>query len=703
MYFNFSYMRITILFTTYSFISLMYSIKAQVIFEERFNNLSLSSYTTSYTTTHYTTVPSVFIEISEGYKNQKGSSLHPNAPFHTDSLQKKGWGIMYNTILKDTFLVSTSWVDTNKAISRWIISPIISGISINSVLHWKAMSPDPTYADGYAVYVTTNTSTIDTSIFTSANKVFQINDNSTSGGGEKQQWTHRSISLANYSGQSIRIAFKNISRQKYQLWIDDIVIENLSNAYDISLENIGNTKYVLVNQPFHLKCKILNQGYQTVSNVQLAYSIQGISYNSQSFSLNTNLIPLATTTIAFTNTLAINTAGLYKVKMWVGQVNGQNDQNHFNDTISYYLSVLSNSITPKVLLEQFTDASLSYAPAYQDTLMSITHQDTNCIAIQIHQKDSLQLPYNNLFFKNYNLPENQLLTLVNRTYFSNEDKNYFSLNDLRTKINSLKNNITPCNISISNVLVDTILRKVQLDVSVTFLQDAVGDYRVNVYLMENTVYGNPADTSINGYNQLSAFYYTPYSNYYQQGYFSNTANAFVLNAYQYKHNIVANYLHKGIYGDNTVIPNNPVMNTTYTQTYTLNVPTTTNAFRYNFDNLYLIAYVYEHDSLIENRKILNAVRKKVTTQPELVGISENSNFLQNIVIYPNPASKYIFIQGIANQEKWNGKIFNLFGKEVLEFHQSYIDISMLSEGMYVVYLVTENGVISKKLIIQQHQ
>lgn len=683
------------------FVSL--SVKAQVIFKEGFNNLTLSTYSTAYVVTNYTTLPSGFIEISEGYKNQQGSSLHPNTPFHTDSLRKKGWGIVYNAVLKDTFLVSTSWVDTNKAISRWVLSPVISGISVNSVLHWKAMSPDPTYADGYAVYVTTNTSTIDTSIFTSANKVFQINDNSTSGGGEKQQWTHRSVSLANYSGQSIRIAFKNISRQKYQLWIDDIVVENLSNAYDVAIENKGNTKYVVVNQPFQLMCGIVNQGYQNISNVQLAYSIQGISYNSQTFSLNTNLIPLATTTIAFTNTLTINTAGLYKVKIWVNQINGQNDQNHFNDTISYYLSVLSNSITPKILVEQFTDASLSYAPAYQDTLMNITQQDTNCIAIQIHQKDSLQLANNNLFFKNYNLPENQLLALINRTYFTNDRKNYFALNDLRSKINSLKNSITPCNISISNVLVDTIQRKIQLDVNVTFLQNAVGDYRVNVYLMENNVYGNPTDTSINGYNQLSAFYYTPYSNYYQQGYFSPTANAFVLNAYQYKHHIVANHLHKGIYGDNAVIPNNPNIGTTYSQTYTLNIPTSNNAFRYHFDNLYLIAYVYEHDTLIENRKILNVIRKKVTAQPELVGISTNSNPLHKIVIYPNPASHFIFIQGISNQEKWKGKIFDLFGKEVLQFDQPYVDISMLSEGMYVVCLMSENGVISKKLIIQQNK
>ena len=41
------------------------------------------------------------------------------------------------------------------------------------------------------------------------------------------------ISLSAYAGQNIRIAFKNNTNNKYQLWIDDIKVENIANAFDV--------------------------------------------------------------------------------------------------------------------------------------------------------------------------------------------------------------------------------------------------------------------------------------------------------------------------------------------------------------------------------------------------------------------------------------------------------------------------------------
>ena len=671
---------------------------AQIIFQEKFNTQTLSTYTTLYTSTQYTTLPTGFIDISEGYKNATGSALHPNAPFHTIDLNKKGWGVLYNAQIKDTFLVSTSWVDTNKAISRWVLLPTINGISNNSVLHWQAMAPDPTYADGYAVYISTNTSSTDTSIFTPSTKVFQINDNNTSGGGEKQQWTTHSISLTNYAGQNIRIAFKNISRQKYQLWIDNITIENLPYSYDAMLENNGNTKYTLINQPFTLKARIKNKGYQSFSNILLGYSIQGIASNYQTFALNTPLYPLSSYTVSFTNTISINTPGKYKVKIWIQQVNSQPDQNPFNDTISYDLSVLSTSLTPKILIEHLTDASFPDAPANQDTLRALS-QDTSVIITQIHQTDSLKCNLSALHSKYFDIPQNQPIALINRTHLSTENKNYFYRNEWRTKINTLKNTLVPCDIKITNIQADTLTRTITLNVQTTFYTNATGDYRINVYLVENNVYGHPSDTTINGYNQLSSFYFTPNSNYAGQGYFSNTANAFVLNAYQYQHQYVLNQAQKGLYGDASVIPANPTNGNTYIQTYTLSVPPSpNNVSRYHFDNLYIIAFVYEHDTLIENRRLLNVDKKKVTPQPELVTVP-NTPSIPPILIYPNPASHFLFISGIKNTWQY-GKIIDLTGKEILLIRSEYTDISSLPNGMYYLLIQTNKQILYKKLIIR---
>ncbi len=585
--------------------------------------------------------------------------------------------------------------------SRWVLLPVVSGISVNSVLHWKAMAPDSTYADGYAVYISTNTSSTDTNIFNSSNKVFQISDNSVSGGGEKQIWTHRSISLSNYAGQSIRIAFKNISNQKYQLWIDDITIENLPYALDASLENVGNLKYVLTNQSFQLKARIKNNGYQDISNLNLAYSIQGVTSNNQSFSVIGNLLPLNTTTVAFTNTISINTAGIYQVKLWVNQVNGQLDQNYFNDTVSYYISVLSNSVTPKVLIEQITDALIPEAPANQDTLLYLAQQDTNVIAVQIHQQDSLKCNVSGLHIKQFELPEKKAIAMINRNYLFNSKRNYFYRNELRNEIASAKNSITPCEVHISNVIVDTSMRTLQFDVNVKFYQKAVGDYRVNAYLIENVVYGEQTDTTLNGYNQSSSYYFTPYSNYFQQGYYSSVANAFVLNVYQYKHQFVMNHSIDGIYGDTSVIPNNADTLSLYVKTYTASVPMPPGGvFRYNFDNIYLVAYVYEHDTLMENRRILNATKVKLTSNPELVNVLSFNHDI-SIKVYPNPASQFLYID-IPKDEDFQSMLLNVMGQKVLSIDSNLIDVSTIPDGIYVLVLQVGDKIYSKKIIIQRY-
>lgn len=676
------------------------SVYSQIIFQDKFNTLTLSGYTTAYTTTQYTLPPNGYIQINEGYKNHKGSSIHPNTPFHTDSLKYKGWGIVYNDNLKDTFLVTTSWVDTNKIISRWILLPTINGISVNSVLHWRAMSPDPNYAEGYAVYISTNTSSNDTSIFNNSNKIFQISDNTISGGGEKSQWTTRSISLANYAGQSIRIAFKNISHQRYQLWIDDITVENLPYAYDATLYNIKNPKYVSINQPFTLSARIENKGYQNISNINLAYSVQGIAYNNQSFSFNTSLQPFNTTTVTFANSLSINIPGIYKVKIWINQVNGQSDQNTFNDTISYDLSVLSSPVYPKVLIEQITDASMTQAPANQDSITYICQQDTNIIAVQIHQQDSLKCNISSLHSQFFNIPEKKPVSLINRQYSFATNRNYYYLNEWRNQINTIKNKITPCKVSISNVIVDTDTRKIQWNVNVYFYQQTKGTYRINSYLVENHVYGNPTDTTINGYNQLSQFYFTPYSNYYQQGYYSSIANAFVLNAYQYQHQKVLHKSIDGIYGDASVIPQNTIAGNTYSKTYTLTIPTNTNnTFKYHFQNLYLVAYAYEHDTTLENREILDVCQYKVIPSTELVSIQDITPSNNKITIYPQPASKYLIIKGLTDKISI-GKIYHITGQEALSISSEYIDISSLPAGVYILYIQTSRKLILRKILIE---
>ena len=72
----------------------------------------------------------------------------------------------------------------------------------------------------------------------------------------------------------------------------------------------------------------------------------------------------------------------------------------------------------------------------------------------------------------------------------------------------------------------------------------------------------------------------------------------------------------------------------------------------------------------------------------------------NTIIYPNPSATHIQIQVPKLQELKEVKVFNYLGQEVLSSKETWLDISSLSTGNYVVELITNQGKVSKKIVIE---
>ena len=174
-------------------------LRSQTLYYEGFSGLPLTTYTAANGNGQFTLVPSGFTAINDGRYNNIGNSLNPNRPYNTPSLKTAGWVVSTSAIDKDTFLVSTSWLDTaSNTVNRWVVTPPVSLTGNNLVLKWKAKSPDPNFKDGYEVYFTTSTASVLTqNDFPLANRLFFVNDNNTSGAGENSFWTSRSAFLDN--------------------------------------------------------------------------------------------------------------------------------------------------------------------------------------------------------------------------------------------------------------------------------------------------------------------------------------------------------------------------------------------------------------------------------------------------------------------------------------------------------------------------
>jgi plastocyanin len=84
----------------------------------------------------------------------------------------------------------------------------------------------------------------------------------------------------------------------------------------------------------------------------------------------------------------------------------------------------------------------------------------------------------------------------------------------------------------------------------------------------------------------------------------------------------------------------------------------------------------------------------ITVVAEGVLNTDNFALLDNIGMYPNPASSKINFD-LKNNEELNVKIYNLLGKEVLNSSidktNNAISIATLSKGMYIAKITSTNG------------
>lgn len=247
----------------------------------------------------------------------------------------------------DTVAASTSWINPTGTADRWMITPPISITNANHVLRWRARSMDPNNLDGYQVFVRTVTSTNDTNIAGFTNPMLTVS-------AENQNWTNRIVNLSSFSGQTVRIAFRNNSFDKFILHLDDILVFNLPQVGSKMLTSTMSNFVDLANPGAQVKGVIQNLGIQVLTSIKLNYSINNGAPVSQTFT--TNFGPFATYTYNFTSLWTPASLGIYSIKVWASELNGQAYQ---GDTLERPLSVVNVTSLPErlVLFEHFTQAS----------------------------------------------------------------------------------------------------------------------------------------------------------------------------------------------------------------------------------------------------------------------------------------------------------------------------------------------------------
>jgi hypothetical protein len=226
------------------------------------------------------------------------------------------------------------------------------------------------------------------------------------------------------------------------------------------------------------------------------------------------------------------------------------------------------------------------------------------------------------------------------------------------------------------------------------------------------VYGPITDTSYNGWNQLSFMYNIPFSPYFQTGYYLPAEDGYVLNGYQYKHaNVLDAALH-GSFGFFGAIPSNGgTQGQTFSMPYSYTIPATpAGQFRYNPDNMHIVAYVSEFDLTDENKRtVLNSTQTKITSKSEALVSVKELNRNSDFSLYPNPGYGItnILIPENSFKNKVRISVTDILGKEVYKqntdsrFGLIQLNLMHLQNGTYFIILSDDEKRSAKKLVIAQ--
>ena len=222
----------------------------------------------------------------------------------------------------DSAAFSTSWYNVSGAADDWMWTPPIAipGAGGMIRLSWNAVVYDAQYPDGYEVRVmagpnvpTGGTGDLGNQVSAST-MLFSI-------AAESSSWTRREVNLSSYAGQTVRIAFRNVSNDQFLLLIDDVLVEKVLD-FDAALVNPSKTIFPKVpvsqNLPHQFYGRISNQGSSTLSGAYINASVYD-SANQEVFSSQS--APVNVASMAVSDTLPVvapfvaDAAGKYTVRI----------------------------------------------------------------------------------------------------------------------------------------------------------------------------------------------------------------------------------------------------------------------------------------------------------------------------------------------------------------------------------------------------
>jgi thiol-disulfide isomerase/thioredoxin len=268
--------------------------------------------------------------------------------------------------------------------------------------------------------------------------------------------------------------------------------------------------------------------------------------------------------------------------------------------------------------------------------------------------------------------------LINRIYDTILGTQVFDTDNWEEVIARQIDSPSPCEVQLVYGF-NAATRMLTAEVTAVFTEDFIGDGRLNLYIVEDSVVGDAQHNYLSGDPQFigTPFYALP-----------DPIPGFI-------HEHVLREMLGESYGIDGIIPDTVTAGQIFSYTFTYTIPAA-----YNLDHLHLIGVIQQHKGLKKYRKNLNSIHimfdKTITGQG-------SPDALSRLSVWPNPANEQVSIRSTGNEEIESVILYSLNGAPLSSGHFSdqskNLPLQQIPPQACILVIRTQTGVYHHKLII----
>ena len=592
------------------------------------------------------------------------------------NLINDAWVVLGNT---NPGAYSTSYYTSPGMADDWMVTPAIdldANLS-NVVLDWDARALDASFADGYQVYVST-TGDMPTD-FTEL--LWETTGEATG------ELFPRGVVLNDYIGQTIYLAFRNNSFDKFALIVDNIVVEANIDDHEVILNDVLiPNEFVLTNTDVNVQGVIFNDGAETITQFDVTWTEGASTYTETLTGLN---IPYRTEyTFAHPTAMSTPDARNYKLDVSIANPNGVMDADPSNNDGNKQLFAVGTSAKKRVVFEEGTGTWCGWCPR-GNVVVEQMHQTfgDDFIPIAVHNGDPMvEADYDLSYRDSEHYTGGYPGAILDRT--RGVSVGNANINDVQAQLME----VAPALVS-QDIVYDTSQNRLVANVSVEFHGDFTdADIRLAYVITEDSVHGTGP-----GWEQANYYSFQTNNSPLVGAGFDWQAETDPVSADKMYYMEVARALIGGWDGMASTVPTTVTNGQVVEYQFDYEIPADQNpAF------LKGVAMLIE----TESGRLMNATSSTLGSAP-ISGI-ETIEGVVEMNIYPNPTADNAVLEYAFENAKdiiikiigADGKVYSTQRIEGAIKGNANLDASTLTAGTYFVQVSSEGQTITKPLIRQ---